>query len=134
VRIGLAMSDPDLILAWPSDTIQRAGRGIGAVAEEIHRLAEESGASRVVIGLALNMNGTEGPNAAEARRLADALEALGSKTLLQDERRSSVQAEAQLRQAGRSARRQRAVVDQAAAVVILQAALDAARDGFSATG
>jgi putative Holliday junction resolvase len=78
----------------------------------------------MVVGLPLNMDGSESPNAAEARKLAEILETNGWMVLLQDERRSSVQAHAQLREAGRRTKRHRPVVDQVAAVIILQTALD----------
>jgi putative Holliday junction resolvase len=127
VRIGLAVTDPDLILATPLDTMKRGGRDVGALAAEIADLAERHRAKRVVVGYPLNMNGTVGRKAAEAAELAAALAALGVETALQDERRTTVQASAQLRAAGRRAKEQRPVIDQAAAVLILQAALDASQ-------
>ncbi|MDR1634532.1 MAG: Holliday junction resolvase RuvX [Bifidobacteriaceae bacterium] len=126
VRIGLALSDPGLVLAMPLATIDRAGRSIDALAGYIATLAVENKAWRVIVGWPLNMDGTSGPKAAEAAALAAALEVRGVPSALQDERRTTAQASAQLRAAGRSAKQQRQVIDQAAAVLILQAALDTA--------
>jgi putative Holliday junction resolvase len=102
------------------------------VAQELAGLASAHGARRVVIGYPLNMNGSVGDKAAAAAELAATLGAvldsthqgLGADVVLQDERRTTVQAAAQLRSAGRKAKAQRRVIDQAAAVVILQAAID----------
>jgi putative Holliday junction resolvase len=126
-RVGLALSDPDRRLAMPLATLDRAGRGAKALARALAAEARAQGAGRVVVGLPLNMDGTESPGAAEARDVAAALEARGVAASLQDERRSSVEAHASLREAGRKTKAHKAVVDQAAAVVILQAALDRAR-------
>ncbi|MDR3360603.1 MAG: Holliday junction resolvase RuvX, partial [Bifidobacteriaceae bacterium] len=100
---------------------QRAGDSPAALARRIAAEAAERGVTRVIVGWPINMDGSEGPRAAEARAVA---EALGDQAGLVDERLTTRQAEAQLRGAGRSAKRQRPVVDQAAAVIILQAALD----------
>jgi putative Holliday junction resolvase len=124
-RVGLAKSDPGLVLAMPLATLARAGRSIEALADHLAGLARDENARRVVVGWPLNMDGTAGPKAAEAAGLAAALEARGVETALQDERRTTAQASAQLREAGRNSRTQRAVIDQAAATLILQAALDA---------
>jgi putative Holliday junction resolvase len=124
VRVGLAKSDPGLVLAMPLATLQRAGRSVEALADHLARVAREENARRVVVGWPLNMDGTIGPKAAEAGELAAALKAKGVETALQDERRTTSQASAQLREAGRDAKSQRAVIDQAAATLILQSALD----------
>ncbi|MDR2372619.1 MAG: Holliday junction resolvase RuvX [Bifidobacteriaceae bacterium] len=126
-RVGLAASDPDLLLANPVATLARAGMSVPALAARLVEVAAERGARRVIVGWPLNMNGTVGPKAAEAAELAAALEAAGMPAALQDERRTTAQAQAQLRAAGRAARAQRPIIDQAAAVLILQAALDAHR-------
>ncbi|MDR2348831.1 MAG: Holliday junction resolvase RuvX [Bifidobacteriaceae bacterium] len=132
-RVGLAVSDPDRIMATPLGTLRRDGRPVEALARQLADQAASARAGRVVVGWPLNMDGTEGAAAVEARALAAALSALGLEVGLQDERRTTVQAHAQLRAAGRKHRHHRAVVDQAAAVLILQAALDAARSGAWAT-
>lgn len=122
------MSDRSLALAMPLATYPRGGLGELALAEWLAQVMQEHEASRVVIGVPLNMNGSAGPRAAHAQGVADALAARGVAVTLQDERLSTVEAEAHLRRAGRRAKNQRAVVDQAAAVIILQAALDAHRN------
>jgi putative Holliday junction resolvase len=128
-RGGLALSDPSGLLAMPPATLSREGRGVTALASAIAETATAAGAVCVVVGFPLNMDGTEGPKAKEARRLTEALDSAGVSVRLQDERRSTVEAHERLRSAGRKTKDHRAVVDQAAAVVILQAALDAARAG-----
>jgi putative Holliday junction resolvase len=83
------------------------------------------------VGLPRSLSGGEGPAAAKVRtfagQLADALAGAGVAVRLCDERLSTVSAEAVLRDQGRKGKRRRAVVDQAAAVVILQNALDTER-------
>jgi putative Holliday junction resolvase len=125
VRVGVAASDPDGLLAGPVETVRR-GKG------DLARLAEivgERGAVEVLVGLPRSMSGAEGPAAALAREFAGAL----ARTVapvpvrLVDERLSTVSATRDLRSAGVRGRAQRGVVDQAAAVVFLQAALDQER-------
>ena len=125
VRIGVASSDPSGILATPVETVQR-GEG------DLDRLAilvEELGAVRVYVGLPRSLSGGEGPSAGKvrafARELAARLEPVPVR--LCDERLSTVTAESQLRSQGRKGKNRRAVVDQAAAVVILQGALERER-------
>lgn len=131
VRIGLASCDPSGMIATPLVTL---ARGDGDLAG-IRAHAEEQGAVEVVVGLPRSLSGGEGPAAAKARDFARALaaelDALAVPVRLCDERLSTVTAESQLRAGGwkgtRQAKRRRAVVDQAAAVVILQNALDTER-------
>lgn len=127
VRIGVAASDPSGLIATPVETV---ARGPGDLAR-LRALATEHDAVEVVVGLPRSLSGGEGPAAVKVRRfageLADALAADGRAVRLCDERLSTVSAEAVLREQGRKGRRRRAVVDQAAAVVILQNALDTER-------
>jgi putative holliday junction resolvase len=127
VRIGVARSDPDGLIATPVETV---ARGAGDIARLV-QLVEQNDAVEAVVGLPRSLNGTEGPAAAKARafaaELADALAPSGVAVRLCDERLSTVSAEAVLRSQGRKGKRRRAVVDQAAAVVILQNALDTER-------
>jgi putative Holliday junction resolvase len=127
VRIGVASSDPGGLIATPVETVPR-GRGDLA---RLRALAAELGATEAVVGLPRSLSGGEGPAAAKARAFAVALAAAlagdGVAVRLCDERLSTVSAEAVLREQGRKGRRRRAVVDQAAAVVILQNALDTER-------
>ncbi len=126
-RVGVARSDPDGLLAVPVETVPR--RADGADLDRISQLARQCDALEIVIGLPRSLAGTEGPAAAAARKYAVAVAGLVRPipVRLVDERLSTVSAQRSLRDAGRSARRQRPVIDQAAAVVILQTALDAER-------
>ncbi len=127
VRIGVAACDPSGLIATPVETVRR---GPGDLAR-LRALAVEHGAVETVVGLPRSLSGGEGPAAAKVRlfasALADALAADGIGVRLCDERLSTVSAEATLREQGRKGKRRRAVVDQAAAVVILQNALDTER-------
>ena len=127
VRIGVSASDPSGIIATPVETV---ARGAGDLAR-LRALAAEHEALEVVVGLPRSLSGGEGPAAAKVRRfaaeLADLLAADGRGVRLCDERLSTVSAEAVLREQGRKGKKRRAVVDQAAAVVILQNALDTER-------
>jgi putative Holliday junction resolvase len=127
VRIGVAESDPDGLIATPVETV---ARGPGDLAR-LRALVEERDAVEVVVGLPRSLAGGEGPAAAKVREftalLARAMSGLDVDLRLCDERLSTVSAEATLRQQGRKGKKRRAVVDQAAAVVILQNALDTER-------
>jgi putative pre-16S rRNA nuclease len=91
----------------------------------IAALMREHAASEIVVGHPLSMSGARGQEADQAERFAEALRAfLGVPVHLQDERLSTVEAERGLRSAGVRGRDRRAVVDRAAAAVILQAYLD----------
>jgi putative Holliday junction resolvase len=79
----------------------------------------------IVIGLPRNMNGTYGPAAEKSRALADAITPLTpARVILWDERLTTAAATRRLQEAGRNSREQRSVIDQAAAVQILQDWLD----------
>ena len=127
VRVGVAASDPSGLLATPVETVPR-GRGDLA---RLRAIATELGACEVVVGLPRSLSGGEGPAAAKARafaaELAGLLAADAVTVRLFDERLTTVSAEAVLRGQGRKGRQRRAVVDQAAAVVMLQNALDTER-------
>ena len=125
-RIGVARSDPTGFLATPVETVRR-GRGD---LSRIARLVREAEAVEVVVGLPRSLSGGEGPAAAKAREFADALAARVAPVpvRLQDERLTTVAAEAMLRDRGKKGASRRAVVDQAAAVLILQHALDTERE------
>jgi putative Holliday junction resolvase len=129
-RIGVASSDPHGILATPVETV-RAGAG---ALERIVGLMAELEAFEVVVGLPRSLSGGEGPAAVKIRETAAQLEVLlrttGSEAELRlvDERFTTVTAERMLRERGKKGSKRRAVVDQAAAVVILQHALDFERE------
>ena len=124
-RIGVARSDPSGFLATPVETVRR-GRGDLA---RIARLVFEEEVIEVVVGLPRSLAGGEGPAAAKVRdfatRLAERVAPVPVR--LVDERLTTVSAEAMLRDRGRKGQQRRAVVDQAAAVMILQHALDTER-------
>jgi putative holliday junction resolvase len=120
------------MLATPVETVSR---GPGDVAR-IRELVLEREAIEVVVGLPRSLSGGEGPAATKVRLFAGALAAALDPVPVRlcDERLSTVTAEAELRRQGRKGRRRRAVVDQAAAVVILQNALDTERSTGTAPG
>ena len=131
-RIGVARSDPSGFLATPVETL-RVGRG------DVRRLAElvsELEAVEVVVGLPRSLSGAEGPAAAKVREFAGrvARRVAPVPVRLCDERLTTVSAESILRDQGRHGSKRRAVVDQAAAVLILQTALDTERSSGRAPG
>lgn len=133
VRIGVARSDPDGILATPLATISRDLReqeDVPADMAELARLVVEHGSVEVVLGLPVNLAGQEGPAAAHIRAYAGRLSEVIAPVpvVLADERMSTVVASRRLSDRGVRGRRQRAVIDQAAAVEILQGWLDARRE------
>lgn len=132
VRIGVAVCDPDGILATPLKTIIRDNSGkedAPADIVELVRLVSEHESVEVVLGLPINLAGQEGPAAIHVRAYADKLaQAIAPvPVVLADERMSTVAATRRLSDRGVKGRRQRAVIDQAAAVEILQSWLDAQR-------
>lgn len=133
VRVGVAISDPDGILATPLVTVSRdlgaAADSVPADMAELVRLVGEHEAVQIVVGLPVQLSGTEGAAAIDIRAYAERLaRAVGHVPIvLADERMSTVVATRRLAERGVRGRRQRAVVDQAAAVEILQSWLDAQR-------
>ena len=132
VRIGVAVSDPDGMLATPLETVA-AGRDALA---RLAAIVAEHEAIECVVGLPLSLSGREGPAAAKVRAFAGGLrDAIAPVPVrLVDERMSTMTADGQLRESGRSGTSKRAIIDQAAATVILQAALDAERTRGTAPG
>lgn len=124
-RIGVARSDPSGILATPVETVPRGKGDLRRIAW----IAVEERAVELVVGLPRSLRGGEGPAAAKARDFARALarQVDPVPVRLCDERLTTVSAEAMLRDRGKKGAKRRAVVDQAAAVVILQSALDTER-------
>lgn len=128
-RVGLAASDPDGILATPVRTLKRDTKK-GFDRRLIVREALEREAVVVYVGLPVNLQGRSTASTQDAEQyaadLAVELRAAGSaaRVNLVDERLSTVSAHRQLREAGRDTRSHRAVVDQVAAVQILEQALD----------
>ena len=133
VRVGVAVSDPDGILATPLVTVSRdqgaAAGSVPADIAELVRLVGEHEAVQIVVGLPVQLSGREGAAAIDIRAYAERLAcAVGHVPIvLADERMSTVVATRRLAERGVRGKRQRAVVDQAAAVEILQSWLDAQR-------
>ncbi|GIJ22704.1 Holliday junction resolvase RuvX [Micromonospora lutea] len=133
VRIGVSRSDPHGILATPLVTLAREQKPRpGAVPSdltELTALVAEHEAVEVVVGLPVNLAGKLGPAAEQVKAYAQLLADVISPVpvTLTDERMSTVVASRRLAERGVRGRRQRAVVDQAAAVEILQSWLDAQR-------
>jgi putative holliday junction resolvase len=124
-RIGIARSDPTGFLATPVETVRRGKGDLRRIA----RLVAEHEAVEVVVGLPRSLSGGEGPAAVKTRVWADTLAGVLAPVpvRLVDERLTTLSAEAMLRDRGVKGQARRAVVDQAAAVVILQQALDTER-------
>ncbi len=131
-RIGVAQSDPSGLIATPVETVRR---GPGDL-QRIAAITTEADAVEVVVGLPRSLSGGEGPAATRVRAFAaDIADAVAPVPVrLCDERLSTVTAEAVLRGQGRKGQKRRKVVDQAAAVVILQNALDTERSAGTAPG
>ena len=125
-RIGVSRSDPDGMLAVPVETVQRSANG-----SDLARIAElvtELDAVEAVVGLPLSLSGAHTASTDDAVEFASRLAAAcGIPIRLVDERLSTVSAQSALHASGRTTRNSRSVVDQAAATVILQHALDAER-------
>jgi putative Holliday junction resolvase len=120
VRVGVARSDPDGILAVPEVTLARDAQTLG----RISALVDDYDARIVYVGLPLGLDGHVGAAGAAAEGFAgDLARTLAVPVHLVDERLSTVSAQRSLQEAGRSTRESRAYVDQAAAVVILEGAL-----------
>lgn len=134
VRIGVAASDPDGILATPLETVRR-----DRTDRHLRRLAalvDELNVVEVVVGLPRTLADRAGASAQDAIALADALTRRIAPTpvRLADERLTTVVAQRSLREAGVRAKGQRSMIDQAAAVGILQNWLDQRRTAMAAHG
>ncbi len=122
VRVGVAASDPHRILASPVETVTAPGQA------RVAEIVAEREAVLVVVGLPTSLSGASASASADmARTWVEAFAPLVApvEVRLVDERLTTVSATAALRASGRSARQSRAVVDQAAAVALLQGVLDA---------
>jgi putative Holliday junction resolvase len=124
VRVGVAVCDRDGLLATPLVTL---ARGATTVTELVALLGEYA-VVEAVVGLPLSLRGDDTASTSDARLLASELAARGAVPVrLVDERLSTVSAQRALHQSGRTVKGSRAVIDQVAAVIILQNALDAER-------
>ncbi|MFF3555135.1 Holliday junction resolvase RuvX [Streptomyces tsukubensis] len=126
-RIGVASCDPDGVLATPVETVP--GRDVPAAHRRLRALVEEYEPIEVVVGLPRSLNGQEGPAAAKVRTFArELVRGIAPVPVrLVDERMTTVTAGQGLRAAGVTAKKGRSFIDQAAAVVILQNALESER-------
>lgn len=128
VRVGVARSDPRAVLAVPVTTLARNERTGADLGQLVDLIAEYDGVG-VVVGLPRTLAGLEGPAVTAARAYGEALSARIAPipVVYADERMTTVIAQRSLSASGVTARAQRSVVDQAAAVAILQSFLDRAR-------
>lgn len=122
-RIGVAIGDTETRLAFARPAMQRTNERADVTA--IGELARTDGAETIVLGLPLNMDGSEGPQAAAARGFGEQLAAIGLTVAYQDERLTSWQAAEQIGPR-RGRERRSGELDSAAARLILQEYLDAA--------
>lgn len=124
VRVGVAITDELGVMAHPRGHL--AARPRPAFLAALRELAAGEGVRRFVVGLPLDMRGTEGEAARRARDVAQAIaDATGCEVELFDERLTTVQAQRALTASGVKGRKAREHIDEAAAVAILQAWLDA---------
>ena len=122
-RVGLALSDESATVAAPLRTLD--AEPAATLPDRIAEVASEVAAAEVVVGLPRRLDGTHGPEAAAARRLAaDLRAATRLPVAVYDERLSTAQAERELLARGMTRRRRREVVDQVAAALILQSFLE----------
>lgn len=123
VRIGVSRSDPQGLMAIPLETVKRDRRG-----RDLRRLVEiarEREVIEIVVGLPLHLGGAEGKSAIDATSFAQRLQRKlpDVRICLVDERLTSAQAHGKLTEAGVGGRQQRSIVDQVAAQIILEHAL-----------
>ncbi len=120
--IGLAGSDELGITAQPITTVRRTN--LKADLQAVKQVIEERGITHVIVGLPLNMDGSEGPSAAEARKIGDALQTDALTVVYWDERLTTVAAQRSLLETNTSRKKRKEVVDQVAAALILQGWLE----------
>lgn len=130
-RVGVARCDRDGLLAVPVETVPRAAEAVARIVA----IAAEYEAMELLVGLPVSLAGNDTASTADARAFAAELAAAtGLPTRMVDERLSTVSAHAALRNSGRSQRSSRRIVDQVAAVVLLQQAIDVEKSTGSPTG
>ena len=122
-RVGIAVSDPDGIVATPYATIEVTTRELR---QKLQEVALELKAEAVVVGMPLSLDGTYGPAAKAAEAQAVALrEALDIPVFTHDERFTTAIAEQAMLEADLSRKRRKQVIDKSAATIMLQSWLDA---------
>ena len=125
VRIGVAVSDMLGITANPRETYVRKGKTFEDDINYFVKYAKDEDADAFVIGLPMNMDGTEGPRAEVTREFGEALkEASGLQVIYVDERLTTVSAERMLIGADVRREKRKQVIDKVAATIILQSYLD----------
>ena len=137
-RVGVARSDSDGLIATPVSTVMR--ETLEQAAAEVVSIAKELSAFEYVVGLPLSMSGNSSQSTDDARAFAEALKELlqGEASTIDirmlDERLTTVSAHAALRTSGKKPSRSKDTVDQVAAVILLQQALDQERATGRAPG
>lgn len=120
-RIGLALSDELGMLAHPLETLPAQEKPLDRIAAVVR----DRGVATVVVGMPRNMDGSYGPAAEKVKAfIAELREKVACPVVSWDERMTTLSAERALREAGRKAKNQRSVIDQAAAQIILQSWMD----------
>ncbi|NEM90223.1 Holliday junction resolvase RuvX [Galbitalea soli] len=131
VRIGVARSDAHGLLATPVETVRR---GDGDV-DRVLAIAAELEAIEIIVGLPLALSGARTASTDDATGFAARVAARAAVPVrLVDERLTTVSAQAALRSSGRSSKQSRSVIDQVAAVIIVQHALDLERSAGTPPG
>ena len=124
-RVGVARSDIDGLMAVPSETLAREGS-----LDALRNLTTEMSILEWVVGLPLSLDGSETASTHDAREFcAELVRITGVPARLVDERLSTVGAQSALHSASHTTKSSRSVIDQVAATILLQAALDAERNG-----
>jgi putative Holliday junction resolvase len=133
-RIGVASCDPDGILATPVETVP--GRDVPAAQRRLRQRVDEYVPIEVIVGLPRSLKGGEGPAAVKVRGFAQELARMIAPVPVRliDERMTTVTAGQGLRASGVKSKKGRSVIDQAAAVIILQQALESERMSGKAPG
>jgi putative Holliday junction resolvase len=122
VRIGVAVSDPDCILATPVETLSTRREDLW---EHVFNLLAEYEPVRVYIGRPVHLSGNSSESTSKAEMFAEEFrERFDIEVMMVDERLSTVSAQRSMREAGRTTRESKGAIDQAAAVAILELALD----------
>ena len=124
-RIGVAVSDASRLIASPVEVIHRVG--FGPDVKRVQEICRRYDTTLILSGLPLNLNGTEGPQAAKVRLFCEQLEKVGLVVYYQDERLTTVTAENALLEQNMHRAQRRQTVDKVAAAVILQQYLDTTR-------
>lgn len=138
-RVGVAATDPSGILASPVTTLKRDHKQLRDISKCLS-IAEERNATRIYVGEPINLRGQDTASTTDARNYAEQLAkklAQAGKSIdvvMIDERLSTASASRQMSMMGRSTRKQRSVIDQAAAVEILEHALDMEKLRGTVTG